>query len=316
VKRKREIDSVHLRVIILALPPTPTFNTLQEDKYEDASEYFVKAGNAYKLAKAWMEAGEAFEAAANCFKTLNNVGDAGAKLREAGECYKRVDVNKCVVMLREAAGIYVDGGKWNRSGDTMKLIGELFENADSNGLISENAQMEAVESFQLAADYYKNESPPRTQAANSCNEKVAMLAASAGDLPRAASVFDEVAHSHLESKLLKFNARNLMIKSLICNLANGDTVLVEQKLTEYEGLDHTLDGSLEHKLIVGLLSAVKENDKAAFSTVAADYNNVKKIDPWMTSLLLSIKRLIPEDEEDDEEDEVEPQIADDEEDLT
>ena len=102
----------------------------------------------------------------------------------------------------------------------------------------------------------------------------------------------------------------------ICNLANGDTVLVEQKLTEYEGLDHTLDGSLEHKLIVGLLSAVKENDKAAFSTVAADYNNVKKIDPWMTSLLLSIKRLIPEDEEDDEEDEVEPQIADDEEDLT
>ena len=96
MKRKREIDSVHLRVIILALPPTPTFNTLQEDKYEDASEYFVKAGNAYKLAKAWMEAGEAFEAAANCFKTLNNVGDAGAKLREAGECYKRVDVNKLI----------------------------------------------------------------------------------------------------------------------------------------------------------------------------------------------------------------------------
>ena len=279
----------------------------------------MKAGNAYKLAKAWPEAGEAFYAAAGCYRQLGSIGDSGSKLNEAGECFKREDAQKCVDVWREAVEVYVDAGKWNRSGDMMKNIAEMYEKPDAGGLMCEDIEAEAIDCYQMAADYYKNESPPRAAAANKMLDKVATLAAVKGELVRAAGIFDEIAREYLDNKLLKFNAKGLMMRSLMCHLANGDVVSVEQNLAEYEGLDHTMGGSLESKFLEQILAAMKDGDKEAFGVAAQEYNQIKKLDPWMTKLLLKAKRAIPEEEEEEEEEEEaepEPQTADDDEDLT
>jgi alpha-soluble NSF attachment protein len=292
-------------------------NISQEDKFEKAVEFFVKAGNAYKLAKSWPEAGEAFYAAADCYKELGNFGDTGSKLKESGECFRRQDAQRCVEVWKEAVEVYVESGKWNRSGDTMKMIAEMYEKPDAGGLMCEDPIMEALDCYQLAADYYKNESPPREVATNNMLQKVATLSAQKGELPRAAEIFDEMARGYLDSKMLKFNARGLMMKALVCWMAHGDMVSVEQKLAEFSGLDHTMGGSLEDKFINEALAALKDHNKDAFGTAAAEYNQIKKLDPWMTSLLLKAKRSIPEEEgEVEEEEEPEPQTADDDEDLT
>jgi len=90
----------------------------------------------------------------------------------------------------------------------------------------------------------------------------------------------------------------------------------------------SLEGSREEKFISALIAALSENNADAFGAASAEYNAIKKIDPWMTSLLLQCKRSIvveePEEEEEEEYEEEEAAgggggggaAAEDEEDLT
>jgi alpha-soluble NSF attachment protein len=59
-----------------------TFFSGSDAKYENASEMFEKAGNAYKTAKAWGEAGGAFREASACHLKLKSASDAAGKLKE------------------------------------------------------------------------------------------------------------------------------------------------------------------------------------------------------------------------------------------
>ena len=160
------------------------------------------------------------------------------------------------------------------------------------------------------------------QAANGCLEKVAQICAGSGECGRAAQIFEDIARFCLGNKLLKFNARAHMLKCLVCHLAGGDSVMVTQKLAEFGALDYSLEGSREEKFVTAILGAVSDQNAEAFGLAAAEFNTVKKIDPWMTTLLLQCKRQIAVEVEaveevgSDEED-AEPQVADeDEDDLT
>lgn len=55
---------------------------LKLDKYENAIPLFEKAGNSYKVAKAWTEAGEAFTQASECYQKTEQFYDAAGKLKE------------------------------------------------------------------------------------------------------------------------------------------------------------------------------------------------------------------------------------------
>jgi alpha-soluble NSF attachment protein len=290
------------------------FFSSKTDKYEKAVESFEKAGNAYKICKAWQLAAEAYTEAAICYIQIGQQSDAASKHKEAGDCYKNVDARLAVSSFKSAVGIYVDSGRWNTCGNLTKTIAEMFETEEAFG--AEDAKLEALETYQQAADYYNMESPPRTQAAQQCLEKVAELSTGRGDFGRAASIFEDIAKNCLGSKLLKFNARGHMLKSLLCSLAAGDNVKTGQKLAEYAGLDLTLEGSREEKFISALLAAVNTEKSDAFGAACADFNSVKKIDPWMTSLLLVIKRQIPVEAEAEPETAAAGAAADSDEDLT
>jgi len=110
-----------------------------------------------------------------------------------------------------------------------------------------------------------------------------------------------------------------MLKCLVCHLAGGDNVMVTEKLAEFSALDYTLAGSREDKFVRDIQASVAGQDAKAFGLAAADFNSIKKIDPWMTSLLLQCKRGIASEPEEPEEgdgaEEVEAQEADEDEDL-
>jgi len=200
----------------------------------------------------------------------------------------------------------------------------MYEDAQQNGLVCEDPEAEAIQSYEQAADFFAAESPPREQQGNSCLEKVAALSASRDDCSRAAAIYEDLAKSCLGNKLLKFNAKAHILKCLICHLVGGDNVMTENKLEEFLNLDQSLEGTREEKFLRSLLSAVTSHNSEAFGEAAAEFNSIKKIDPWMTSLLLKCKRGLVSDvaaEEDDEEEEEidvddEPTNDDEEEDLT
>jgi len=292
-----------------------SFFASKSAKYEKAVEYFTAAANSYKIAKAFREAGDAYVECAACYEKIEDSQSDWAKsLTEAGECYKRSgDMGAAVTAMQQSIGVYLDRGRWNQCGNIMKQIAEMYE---SEQVDCEDPASMALESWQAAADYYLNESPPREQAANGCLEKVANLSALAGDLGRAAAEFENLARHCLGSKLLKFNARGYAVKHFVCLLATGDKVGVTEKLEEYRHQDQTIEGSREEKFVAGLLAALNGNDPEGFGAAAAEYNSIKKIDPWMTRVLLTCKRSIVAENAADEEEEPEEQVADEDEDLT
>lgn len=54
-------------------------------KYEDASEAYTKAGNCFKVAKAWAEGGGAFTKASELHVKLGSTYDAANAAQEAGQ---------------------------------------------------------------------------------------------------------------------------------------------------------------------------------------------------------------------------------------
>jgi len=63
----------------------------RSQKYEDAKESYVKAGNAYKLANQWQSAGEAFMKAAGAIRQTESPTDAASVLIDAAGCFKKIN---------------------------------------------------------------------------------------------------------------------------------------------------------------------------------------------------------------------------------
>ena len=63
-------------------------------------------------------------------------------------------------------------------------------------------------------------------------------------------------------------------------------------MAEYATLDYTFEGTREWVLIESLVKACEEFDTQAFADGCAEYDKIKRFDPWTTRVLLTIKRSI------------------------
>eukprot|EP01036_Dinobryon_divergens_P026855 gene26855-35547_t len=217
-----------------ALKRTLIFGFGKTQKFEDAAEAFVKAGNAYKLANLWQSAGDCFLQAADSQSQLGaeSIGhhDIAAKLIEAANCYKKISPVDAVSAFRRAIDLYNDAGRFGTSARYYKEMAEVFE-ADNN------TEM-AMESYQQAADLFSSDN--KKSNANQC-------------------LLKEIGNESMQSNLGKFSAKGYFLQSLLCHLAQGDAVQVTVKLDQCKNADYTF-GSLEG------------SNSEAFSQACADFD--------------------------------------------
>ena len=252
-------------------------------KYEDAAECFQDAGKMYVLAKSFDEAGRAYLRAAEMFEKTKSDFDTGSVLTRAGEAFQKAqDTRQCSEAYRRAADVFAGAGKGNMAANASKKLAELIEQDDD-----EDRLPEAVEAYQQACDFYDAENQPRR--ADGCREKVATISARLGAYDDAITQFDALGRSALQSNLGKFNAKKWFTYSVLCCLAREDLVKAQKLLGEYASLDYTLVGTREHDLLEALCAACESQDEEAVATAAAEYDRVKRLDPWTTKLLLAVK---------------------------
>ncbi len=86
------------------------FSTSKEKKFEDASELYQNAGNAYKVGGFYYEAGDAYSKAAILLRDkLQNVFDASKAFQNAG---KNVLVLLSVVVVVVVANVWSSLSYW------------------------------------------------------------------------------------------------------------------------------------------------------------------------------------------------------------
>ncbi|KAH6802243.1 alpha-soluble NSF attachment protein 2 [Perilla frutescens var. frutescens] len=260
-------------------------------KYEDASDLFDKAANAFKLAKSWDQAGAVYVKLANCHLKLDSKHEAANAYADAAHCYKKSNIKESISCLEESINLFLEIGRFNLSARYYKEIAELYE--------QEQNLEQAIVYYDKAADLFQSEEV--STSANQCKQKVAQFAAQLEQYQKAIEIYEEIAEQSLNNNLLKYGVKGHLLNAGICQLCKADFVAINRALERYQDMDPTFSGTREYRLLADLATALDEEDMAKFTDAVKEFDSMTQLDGLKTTLLLRVKEALKakEMEEDD-----------------
>ncbi|XP_008113418.1 beta-soluble NSF attachment protein isoform X2 [Anolis carolinensis] len=236
------------------------------NRVEEACEMYTRAANMFKIAKNWSAAGNAFCQAAKLHMQLQSKHDAATCFVDAGNAYKKADPQEAINCLNTSIDIYTDMGRFTIAAKHHITIAEIYE--------SELVDIEkAIAHYEQAADYYKGEES--NSSANKCLLKVAGYAAQLEQYPKAIEMFEQIGTSTMDNPLLKHSAKDYFFKAALC---------------------HFIVDELNAKK---LLEAHEEQNCEAYTEAVKEFDSISRLDQWLTTMLLRIKKSIQGDNEGD-----------------
>ncbi|XP_056139079.1 N-ethylmaleimide-sensitive factor attachment protein, alpha b [Lampris incognitus] len=257
-------------------------------KLEEASDMYVRAANMYKMAKNWCAAGNAFSQAACLHLQMQSKHDAATNFIDAGNAFKKADPQEAINCLNRAIEIYTDMGRFTIAAKHHISIAEIFE--------TELVDIDkAIAHYEQAADYYKGEES--TSSANKCLLKVATYAAQLEQYPKAIEIYEQVGTHAMDSTLLKYSAKDHFFKAALCHFC-VDMLNAKLAVQKYEEMFPAFSDSRECKLLKKLLDAYEEQNVDAYTDSVKEYDTISRLDQWLTTMLLRIKKTIQEEESD------------------
>lgn len=254
------------------------------NKKEEACDLLTEAANKMKIAKQWEKCGNCHKRVAQIQLELNDKFAAAASFQAAFQAYKRDEGASATAVdcLNQAIELHINNGRFTQAAKFHKEAGELFE-TDLN-------YAKAVEHFQQAGDYYKNED--QTSSANQCFLRVALLSAELEKYHVAISLYEQVAAASLDVALLKWSVKDYFFQAGLCHLAAGDQVAFKRAFDKYQDMDVSFSDTRECKMLMDLALAIEECDVEKLTDAVAEYDSVSKLDKWKTTLLLRIKNAL------------------------
>uniref|UniRef100_A0A8C2XI42 N-ethylmaleimide-sensitive factor attachment protein, alpha b n=1 Tax=Cyclopterus lumpus TaxID=8103 RepID=A0A8C2XI42_CYCLU len=270
-------------------------------KTEEACDMYVRAANMYKMAKNWCDfqpfltcnvfflaAGNAFSQAAHLHLQMQSKHDAATNFIDAGNAFKKADPQEAINCLNRAIEIYTDMGRFTIAAKHHITIAEIYE--------TEMVDIDkAIAHYEQAADYYKGEES--TSSANKCLLKVATYAAQLEQYPKAIEIYEQVGTHAMDSTLLKYSAKDHFFKAALCHFC-VDMLNAKLAVQKYEEMFPAFSDSRECKLLKKLLDAYEEQNVEAYTDSVKEFDTISRLDQWLTTMLLRIKKTIQDDESD------------------
>uniref|UniRef100_A0A6Q2X691 N-ethylmaleimide-sensitive factor attachment protein, beta b n=1 Tax=Esox lucius TaxID=8010 RepID=A0A6Q2X691_ESOLU len=249
-------------------------------KVEDACEMYARAANMFKMAKNWTAAGNAFCQGARLHMQLQNKLDSATSFVDAGNAYKKADPQEAINCLNAAIDIYTDMGRFTIAAKHHITIAEVYE--------SELVDIEKVHT-----------PPPRyvsvsSSSANKCLLKVGHYSAQLEQYPKAIEIYEQVATNTMDNPLLKYNAKEYFFKASLCHFI-VDELNAKLAIEKYEEMFPAFADSRECKLLKKLLDAHEEQNCEAFTEAVKEFDSISRLDQWLTTMLLRIKKTIQGD---------------------
>lgn len=254
-------------------------------RLEEASDLYVRAANSFKIAKKWSAAGSAFCDSASCQLKMDSRHNAAQNYVSAATCYRKSDYHEAIKCLNKATNIFTDMGRFSIAAKHHATIAEIYE-CDLKDF------SQAVSNYQKAADFHQGEHS--RAAANKCLLKVAQYSAQTEDYERAIEIYEKVASEAVDSRLLKYGAKEHYFKAAICHMC-VDMLNGQHAVNRYEELFPAFIDSRECKFLKNLILALEEENVESFTEVVKAYDKISRLDPWTTTMLLRVKRTISDE---------------------
>uniref|UniRef100_A0A8C7IS03 N-ethylmaleimide-sensitive factor attachment protein, alpha b n=1 Tax=Oncorhynchus kisutch TaxID=8019 RepID=A0A8C7IS03_ONCKI len=253
-------------------------------KMEEACDMYARAANMYKMAKNWCAAGNAFSQAARLHLQMQSKHDAATNFIDAGNAFKKADPQEAINCLNRAIEIYTDMGRFTIAAKHHISIAEIYE--------TELVDIDTVRSVLQLAFYMGGGG-----SANKCLLKVAVYAAQLEQYQKAIEIYEQVGTNAMDSTLLKYSAKDYFFKAALCHFC-VDMLNAKLALQKYEEMFPAFSDSRECKLLKKLLDACEEQNVDVYTDAVKEYDTISRLDQWLTTMLLRIKKTIEEDESD------------------
>ncbi|XP_059934642.1 beta-soluble NSF attachment protein isoform X1 [Mesoplodon densirostris] len=298
-------------------------------RIEEACEMYTRAANMFKMAKNWSAAGNAFCQAAKLHMQLQSKHDSATSFVDAGNAYKKADPQGKVHDrgqaphhhrgdLRDGAGGHREGIPMSRdgAGGIIRTACEMHLPTSPLHLFAEHplcdrrraglgskamwaclpSELMAIAHYEQSADYYKGEES--NSSANKCLLKVAAYAAQLEQYQKAIEIFEQVGANTMDNPLLKYSAKDYFFKAALCHFI-VDELNAKLALEKYEEMFPAFTDSRECKLLKKLLEAHEEQNSEAYTEAVKEFDSISRLDQWLTTMLLRIKKSIQGDGEGD-----------------
>lgn len=260
------------------------FNKAQ--KYEDAAELYSKAGAQYKIAKEWQLAGDAYKKAAENSEKCGNDPEAINFYTQAAKAFKNSSPAECVQLLQFIVEKQQANGKFSTAAKLFKEIAEIQE--------SEMKYPQAIKAYESAADCFKADDA--TTSAHQCMLKVADFCAQMEDYKKAIDIYEQVAEASVDNNLTKWSVSQYLFKAALCYLAEDSKLSnssgTQVALEKYKDMHAQFENSREFVLLNKLCAAYDEADAEKYTDAVFEYDQISKLDPWKSSILLKVKQAI------------------------
>ncbi|KAM6163508.1 beta-soluble NSF attachment protein isoform 2-T2 [Rhynchocyon petersi] len=228
---------------------------------------------------------------------LRGLFGGNTRIEEACEMYTRAanmfkmakNWSEAINCLNAAIDIYTDMGRFTIAAKHHITIAEIYE--------TELVDIEkAIAHYEQSADYYKGEES--NSSANKCLLKVAAYAAQLEQYQKAIEIYEQIGTNTMDNPLLKYSAKDYFFKAALCHFI-VDELNAKLALEKYEEMFPAFTDSRECKLLKKLLEAHEEQNSEAYTEAVKEFDSISRLDQWLTTMLLRIKKSIQGDEEGD-----------------
>ena len=126
------------------------------------------------------------------------------------------------------------------------------------------------------------------------------MSAVAGELENAVGILEKVAQSCVGNNLTKYKVKDYCMDAGICRIGLGDIVACKKALDNYVSWQPEFVKTREYTLIDSLVVACEKYDGEMFSDAVTEYDSLKQLAPWQTTILLGVKEKLDADEDQDD----------------
>ncbi|CAM9201025.1 unnamed protein product, partial [Ectocarpus fasciculatus] len=260
-------------------------------KYDEGLKYFNRASLVYLACSRWREAADSLlECARIHLRFLKEDREAAIFLTQAAEATFKIDKNETIKHLKSAIKIYCDIGDFLKAGTLQSEVADMqYELKNFE---------EAAMGYRRAADFFSS-LPDRS---DYCLFMAANCFCEIKEYRIASDIYLLVAEGCVQSNLRKFNARTMLLNSILCKMdtraaeddegsLNKYELLLEQSAS-FERIDFSWRGSKEAFFVKNIIQTRLTYNLNDFADHIYHWNNVKPLSRFNILILRIIESEI------------------------
>eukprot|EP00818_Percolomonas_sp_WS_P010336 CAMPEP_0117442882 /NCGR_PEP_ID=MMETSP0759-20121206/4392_1 /TAXON_ID=63605 /ORGANISM="Percolomonas cosmopolitus, Strain WS" /LENGTH=228 /DNA_ID=CAMNT_0005234807 /DNA_START=870 /DNA_END=1556 /DNA_ORIENTATION=+ len=212
--------------------------------------------------------------------------EAATSYIDAANMHKKSSKPDAIDALQKAIILFAEDGKFQTAAKHEQEIAELYEEMEN--------YEKAVEHYKIAKNYFENENSKSSSI--KCYVALGHIEATRENYDEAIEAFESAGNMCVDDKLLTWSAKEYFFKAALCHLCKKkhfeDIDDFKETLESYADNDVHFQDCAEMKLLNQMVAAIEEQNVTELTNAIRDYNNLKKLDSWKTTILLRVKKAL------------------------